>query len=216
MKDDSHEDFPIGCILLTQPFFFDESMWFPAPDWKASIVRGKAEGYDLGREEGRFIWENVEKGLKQNRLEELLRDTKHVKEEHDRYGKETIIRPRLGQGTFKVAVTDAYLRSCAITEEHSLPVLEAAHIKPYAEEGPHEVCNGLLLRSDFHRLFDRGYVTVTPDFRIEISRRLKEEFANGRSYYPFHGQPLNHLPNAEEDRPSRQMLIWHNENRFLG
>ena len=76
--------------------------------------------------------------------------------------------------------------------------------------------NGLLLRSDFHRLFDRGYITVTPEFRIEISRRLKEEFANGRSYYPFHGRRLNHYPQTEEDRPSRQMLLWHNENRFLG
>ena len=40
----------------------------------------------------------------------------------------------------------------AITGEKTLPVLNAAHIKPYAEEGPHEVRNGLLLREDLHTL----------------------------------------------------------------
>ncbi len=98
--------------------------------------------------------------------------------------------------------------------EHSLPRLEAAHIKPFNESGPHAVNNGLLLRSDFHRLFDRGYITVTPECRIEVSRRLKEEFENGRSYYPFHGRPLNHFPEAAQDRPLKELLIWHNENAF--
>ncbi len=211
-----NEDFKIGCIILTQPFFFEESTWFPVPDWKPQIVRGKAKGYELDKEAGRFIWKNVQRGLEQRRISDLLNETRRITEERDRYGKETVIRPRLGQGSFKIAVTDAYGHSCAITEEHSLPALEAAHIKPYAEDGPHEINNGLLLRSDFHRLFDRGYLTVTPEYRIEISRRLKEEFENGRSYYPFHGKCLNHLPKAEGDRPQKDMLVWHNENRYLG
>jgi putative restriction endonuclease len=126
------------------------------------------------------------------------------------------IRPRLGQDAFKVAVTDAYQRSCAITEEQSLPALEAAHIKPYGESGPHAVHNGLLLRSDVHRLFDSSYITVTPDYRIEVSRRLKEEFENGRYYYPFHGNRLHHLPSNAADHPAKDLLTWHNENIFKG
>jgi putative restriction endonuclease len=113
-------------------------------------------------------------------------------------------------------VTDAYGRACAITEEHTLPVLEAAHIKPFAEGGPNKIFNGLLLRSDVHRLFDKGYITVTPELRIEVSRRLKEEFENGRSYYPFDGKPLNHFPPDKQDWPSRELLAWHNENAFRG
>jgi putative restriction endonuclease len=113
-------------------------------------------------------------------------------------------------------VTEAYRRACAITEEHSLPVLEAAHIKPYGEGGPHSVNNGLLLRSDLHRLFDRGYITVTPEYKIEVSRRLKEEFENGRSYYPYHGQRLGHLPQSPADQPLLELLTWHNENAFRG
>ena len=126
--DRSHEDFKVGCIILTQPFFFDESFWFPAPEWSPEIVRGKAKGYELDKEAGQFIWKSVQRGLEQRRTSDLFRETQRIAEEHDRYGKETMIRPRLGQGAFKIAVTDAYFRSCAITEEHSLPALEA---RPY-------------------------------------------------------------------------------------
>jgi putative restriction endonuclease len=40
-------------------------------------------------------------------------------------------------------------------------------------------------------LFDAGYVTVTPELRFEVSRRIKEEFANGRHYYELHGKPIS-------------------------
>lgn len=124
-------------------------------------------------------------------------------------------RPRLGQGTFRIAVLDAYGRGCAVTEEHSLPALEASHIRPYAHDGPHEVSNGLLLRSDLHRLFDTGYVTVTPDLRLEVGSRLREDYQNGRSYYPLHETDV-HVLSAASDRPNRGYLEWHNEHVFLG
>ena len=64
-----------------------------------------------------------------------------------------------------------------------MPVLEAAHIKPYNLVGRHEISNGLLLRSDLHTLFDLGYMTVTPDdLRVRVSRRIHDEFENGREY----------------------------------
>jgi predicted restriction endonuclease len=147
-----------------------------------------------------------------NHFIDLEREARRIEEEKQRYGKESVIRPRLGQGAFRVLVTDAYHRSCAISGEHSLPALEAAHIKPYIDDGPHSVNNGLLLRSDIHRLFDAFYITVTPEFRIEVSRRLKEEFENGRSYYPFHGKSLTQLPTNREDMPFLEFLEWHNNN----
>jgi len=214
IPDNPNEDFQVGCIILTQPFFFDESMWFPAPDWSASIVRGKAKGYELDKEAGQFIWKNLHHAWAHQGVFDLDREAHRVEEERARYGKETTITPRLGQGAFRVLVTDAYHRACAITEEHSLPALEASHIKPFNESGPHAVNNGLLLRSDFNRLFDRGYITVTPEYRIEVSRRLKEEFENGRSYYPFHGHQIHHFPSDSEDWPSKEHLIWHNESIF--
>src|SRR5690606_29695122 len=110
-----------------------------------------------------------------------------VREAAARFGAPRLVTPRLGQGAFRVFVTEAYERACAVTGEHSLPALEAAHIRPYADDGPHDPRNGLLLRADLHRLFDQGFVTVTPEGRFEVGRRLREEFDNGRSYYPLHG-----------------------------
>jgi putative restriction endonuclease len=93
-------------------------------------------------------------------------------------------------------------------------VLEAAHIKPYALEGPHSVKNGILLRSDLHKLFDLGYVTVTPTLKLEVSRRLKAEWENGREYYAYHGKELMCRPTDAASFPSREFLQWHNENTF--
>lgn len=212
IPDLPHEDFQVGCIILTQPFFFDESQWFPAPEWSPSIVRGK--GYELDAEAGQFIWNNLQRAWIDERAFDLDAEAKRIEAERDRYGKETTIRPRLGQSTFRIMVTDAYKRACAITEEHSLPALEAAHIKPYNESGPHAVNNGLLLRSDIHRLFDRGYITIAPDFHVEVSRRLREEYKNGRSYYPFHGCRIARLPIERANLPYKEYLIWHNERVF--
>ena len=123
------------------------------------------------------------------------------------------MRPRLGQGTFRVAVTGAYGGACAVSREHSLPVLEAAHIRPYGSEGSHEVVNGLLLRADIHRLFDAGYVTVTPDRRFVVSQRLAQEWENGKAYYAMDGREIA-LPRRAADRPDPELLRWHNENVF--
>ena len=134
--------------------------------------------------------------------------------DQNRFGAEYLTRGRLGQGAFRVLVTDAYERRCAVTGEKTLPVLEAAHIKPYALLGPHRVSNGILLRSDLHKLFDLGYVTVTPELRVEVSPRLKSEWQNGREYYAHHGQPLRVHPTDPASQPGREFLSWHNENRF--
>ena len=94
-------------------------------------------------------------------------------------------------------------------------MLQAAHIRPYASDGPHDPRNGLLLRSDLHTLFDRGYVTVSPELRFEVSRRIREEFENGREYYRLHGQPVRE-PRRPELRPSAEFLDWHASHVFRG
>jgi putative restriction endonuclease len=71
----------------------------------------------------------------------------------------------------------------------------------------------MLLRADLHRLYDAGYVTVTPDLRFEVSRRLKDEFDNGRTYYDLAGRALV-VPIAQSSRPSPEALRWHAENVF--
>lgn len=202
----------IGCILLVEPVFFPREAWVPQPrDWPARTVSGKT--YDLTTGEGHRVWEACQE--RAMTLQPTIDRAALVAESSARYGAPRLVSPRLGQGTFRIAVTDAYGRSCAVTGEHSLPVLDAAHIRPYSADGPHAVANGLLLRADLHRLFDQGYLTVTPDHRLEVSSRLREDYSNGRSYYPLHGTELR-LPRVEGERPDVEYLRWHNEQVYLG
>jgi putative restriction endonuclease len=196
----------IGCILIVQPTFFSQSDWISAPsDWPPQTQTSKR--YDLTKGEGERVWlECLERAGRQEKLE--------AAEASARYGEPVLIKPRLGQGTFRVVVTEAYERACAVTGEHSLPVLEAAHIKPFAESGPNEVRNGLLLRADLHRLFDKGYITITPDFHLEVSPRLRYDFQNGRTYYPLQGTRLR-VPRRDTEKPDPVLLKWHNETKYL-
>jgi len=196
----------IGSLILATPFFFEEPHWIPVPQsWSPNIVQGKT--YDTDTTEGRQLFDVV-----QNRLSLSLSSFEECK----RYGEPQIITPRLGQGGFRVIVTEAYNRRCAMTGEKTLPVLDASHIKPYSKDGPNTASNGILLRQDIHTLFDRGYITINEDNIIEVSRRIKEDYGNGKEYYAFHGKPLTVMPDRVEERPSREFLLWHNKNVFAG
>ena len=64
------------------------------------------------------------------------------------------------------------------------------------------------------RLFDAGFVTVTPDYRFKVSDRLREEYANGRIYYELQARPLMVLPEDPSKRPSVEALNWHARHVF--
>lgn len=205
----------IGCVLIVQPVFFPRELWVRSPvDWPVRTQTDKK--YDLTIGEGARVWENCLRVAAALEPAETPQPQLQIAESPgQRYGLPTFIVPRLGQGTFRVAVTEAYGKGCAVTDEHSLPALEAAHIKSYVTGGPHDVRNGVLLRADLHRLFDQGYITLTTTLNLEVSRRLREDFANGRSYYPFHGK-LIRCPTDGAERPSNEYIRWHNDNVYLG
>jgi putative restriction endonuclease len=204
-------DYEIGCILLQSPFFFPEDEWIPASDWEPNIVQGRS--YDTQELRGKWIWDQVQEWLAIHRVAAGV--AAGPREEAPRFGEPQMVLPRLGQGSFRVVVTDAYKRRCAFTASPVLHVLDAVHIKPFAQEGPNDVQNGMLLRQDVHTLFDRGYITVTPEYKVEVSRRIKDEFENGREYYSAHGK-LIALPEEARLQPGKRFLSWHNENVYLG
>ncbi|MBW2647288.1 MAG: HNH endonuclease, partial [Deltaproteobacteria bacterium] len=111
----SSVDYQIGCILLEQPFFLNREDWIPAPkDWKPNIVKGKT--YDTSTVIGRELWDAVQL---QVRTRNDYRVEPPVTEGQGRYGKPTLVIPRLGRGSFRVFVTDVYGRRCAVTRERT-------------------------------------------------------------------------------------------------
>jgi putative restriction endonuclease len=199
----------IGCIAVTQPLFLPPDEWVPVPeDWSRNLVSGRT--YDLRSGPGRRLWDAcLQRAAARRHVPEWVEDAVSRR----RSGAPQVVRPRLGQASFRLAVLEAYGRQCAVTTEHSLPVLEAAHIRPWAAGGTHTLPNGLPLRRDLHRLFDLGYVTVRPDLRFAVSRRLRDEFANGRAYYELDGRPIQ-LPSTPAARPDAELLAWHEAEVF--
>jgi putative restriction endonuclease len=159
--------------------------------------------------EGERLWNEVTERLISNQTVKTLGQATTAAQENARYGTPVLVAPRLGQRSFRVLVTDAYNYRCAISRERTLPVLQAAHIRPYAEGGPHELSNGLLLRSDLHTLFDQHYVTIDPNKKtLIVSRRIREQFENGRDYYALNGRELLE-PADSLSLPSAENLSYH-------
>jgi putative restriction endonuclease len=198
----------VGCIVLEDPFFFDRSAWVEAPgDWAPNIVQGKT--YDAESEVAQTLLNDV--AIRRSGLA-LADESPEVP--GDMFGDPAFVRRRLGQGAFQVLVTDAYHRRCAVSGERALPVLQAAQIRPVSKGGPHQVSNGLLLRSDIHTLFDRRYATITPAGEFRASRHLKIDYDNGAPYYALERSPVL-FPRDPADRPSIETLQWHNDEVFL-
>lgn len=198
----------IGCVILAEPFFFPETDWIPEPeDWSSNLVQGKS--YSLQTDIGKRLWEQVQEKLRKV----APQNTSPNVEQQEQYSI-GLAKHRLGQGAFRILVTEAYRGICAVTGEKTLPALVAAHIKPYALNGPHDVKNGLLLRADIHQLFDQGYMTVTENYRVEVSQRIKEEYDNGKTYYAMHGNEIL-LPPNKNLSPAKEYILWHNEHIYL-
>ncbi|MGH9467784.1 MAG: HNH endonuclease, partial [Terriglobales bacterium] len=201
------------CILLSEPFFFAPGDEIPAP---ADFMRphGPWKSYDATVGTGRRLYEQVcerlartvyvGRGPAQNALVEA------------RYGTPRVVAPRLGQGGFRIGVLESYQRRCAMSGERTVPVLEAAHVRRYSDGGGHELSNGLLLRSDLHKLFDLGYLAVHPERKIIlVSERIREEFRNGRDYYVLRGRPLA-VPRDLAAQPDPEALQFHCDTVFRG
>lgn len=202
----TYEDPKIGAVLLRDVVFFSPSEVLPPPsEFALNLTRGRT--YDLAElSSGESIFEAM---LRQNLQAEsapLMVDTPTI-------GEPLLTSQRVGQQAFKALVAENYGHHCAITGDKVRPVLEAAHILPVAAGGQHRLDNGLLLRSDIHTLFDRGYIGVDTQHRLRVSPALREQFGNGDWFYSRQGMEIA-LPSRKADRPAQAFLEWHNDVVF--
>lgn len=209
---DRVESQQLSCVVLRDAVFLPERDWLPwthLEDWSDNIVSVK--GYDLARGVGTVLGEllaTVGTAPPPDLVGEYRPDDEDI-----RVHREQARLVREGQGTFRVRLLGAYSGRCAVTGERALPVLDAAHIQPYRGPQSNHVQNGLVLRTDLHRLYDDGYLTVTPDYRLAVSRRLRDEFENGNTYYAMDGLALR-VPHDPQLQPSRRALEWHASRVF--
>lgn len=203
----------LACMILRPVEFWPESAripWGIEDGFAPQIVAGKYE--DDPVRVARLL---AAVGSAGEIREQEFADRFVLPSEDERARRASGVQPvREGQAAFRLRLLDAYGNQCAVTGEHTTPVLDAAHIHPYQGPSSNHIQNGLILTKEFHALFDRGYVTVTPDYRVRVSPLLRADFRNGRRYYPYDGQPLAKLPQAAAAMPSREALAWHGASVF--
>jgi putative restriction endonuclease len=180
------------------------------PEFAPNIVQGKS--FSLAEEPAASYFEEALRRLLGHDLGGDLETAWHLP--GPVFGDPRLSPRRLGQRSFQAVVAGAYHRRCAITGDRIRPVLQAAHIRPVASGGEHRLDNGLLLRSDAHILLDAGYLGVDPKHRLMVSPRLRNEFGNGEEFYARAGQAID-LPDRRVDRPSREYLEWHLDEKYL-
>lgn len=180
--------------------------------WSRNIVQSKSER-DAARAE--ILLARIIDDAFHREVEAELRPRFELVDVDERRRREAEVVVREGQGTFRARLLDAYGNRCAVTGEHTEPVLDAAHIQRYLGPRSNHPQNGLLLTKEFHTLFDLGLVGVTPDYRVRVSRALKDRWQNGRRYYAYDEQPLVCVPGRSDDKPSPAALDWHMKHTFV-
>lgn len=203
----------LGCTILRSACFWPEDRWIAWGEnegWHANIVQGKTET-DATRAT-RLLMEMA--AAHQLIPTELGSNTFALQDVDDRELRLASQTVREGQGAFRARLFDAYGRRCTITGEHTAPVLDAAHIQPYLGPGSNHLQNGLLLTKEFHTLFDLGYVTITPDYRVRVSSALQRDWNNGLRYRAYDDRPLKVVPRDGSARPSPTALEWHGAHVF--
>jgi putative restriction endonuclease len=119
------------------------------------------------------------------------------------------LRVRLHQRSFRERVLLAYRQQCALCRLRHEELLDAAHIIPDVEdEGEPIVQNGLSLCKLHHAAYDRQFLTVRPDYRIEVRQAILDEDDGPMLLHGLkgmHGQRIV-LPRARELYPDPERL----------
>lgn len=120
---------------------------------------------------------------------------------------EKLVKLRESQEKFRADLIIAY-GACAVTSTAVAKALDAAHISDYKGKHTQVIANGILLRSDLHRLFDAKLLTFVPG-AITYVVRVSPDLA-GTPYDVLDGRPLT-VPSAPSQQPNRDLLARHNQ-----
>ena len=130
--------------------------------------------------------------------------------------RETIVKIRVNQSFFRKAVLAAYNFQCCITGLGIPELLNASHIIPWSKDKANQVNprNGLCLNAFHDRAFDRGLLTITPDFKVKISKSIKRNDADSALQdflFRYDGAKIK-IPTRF--LPDTKFLKYHNKSVF--
>lgn len=118
---------------------------------------------------------------------------------------------------FHDMVMHAYHYKCAITgkviryKEGKVDLfnLEAAHIKAQAHNGTFLPCNGIAMSRDMHFAFDKGFFTISDDYKVIVSEKMKGSWF----YNEYNGKQM-FVPEVDFYKPLPTFLKHHRNHVF--
>lgn len=132
--------------------------------------------------------------------------------------KSVLTEIRIKQSFFRKAILSSYQSRCCISSLQEPRLLIASHIIPWSTDKSNRLNprNGLCLSALHDRAFDLGLITVTQDYRLKVSKRIKKHTdvaMMNAGILSMDGMKIS-LP--EKFWPSPDFLGWHNQNIFEG
>jgi predicted restriction endonuclease len=157
--------------------------------------------------------------LEKHNFEETANDAPEIKlKMPDTFSgetKTTTIQTRIGQTFFRKVILASYQNKCCISGIAIPAILIASHIVPWglAKDKRLNPSNGLCLSALHDKAFDKGLMTVTPEYTIVISKIINDDNSKqAKLLQDMHGKKIT-LP--EKFLPDRDFLAWHYQNVFI-
>lgn len=126
------------------------------------------------------------------------------------------VKTRVNQQVFRQMVLANYNYSCAVSGINIPDFLVASHIVPWSVDTENRLNpeNGLCLSSLYDKAFDKGFITLSKEYRIEIADSLKSKATHhfyDKFFAPYAGKPIQ-LP--KKYLPSLTFLEYHHDVVF--
>lgn len=190
-----------GVVGLTNGSKFESIIWEGFQnDWEALAFESK------------LILANIK--------HEDIKDVVNIEMEDIPLGqdRERVVKQRIGQNFFRLAVLSAYENSCCITGISIKSLLIASHIKPWKSSDIKtertNPGNGLCLNALHDKAFDKGLITIDKEYRIVVSNHLKGKIIDEltKSWIISYDGERILLPHRF--LPERQFIQYHNDVVF--
>jgi putative restriction endonuclease len=157
----------------------------------------------------KFKNKNIEESIKEN-IDIDWKSKKGI-------DRKTIVKQRVNQSFFRSTILSSYNLKCCVTGLSIPDFLVASHIKPWSKDkenrtNPH---NGLCLNSIHDKAFDKGFITVTPDYKIMVSKYF-DDYSNDKSVNDFFIKYNNqNIIKPERFLPTKEFLDYHFKEIFI-
>ncbi len=128
------------------------------------------------------------------------------------------MKVRINQYFFRQTVLSANNYSCCITGINVPQLLIASHIIPWSKRKETRLNprNGLCLNALHDKAFDNGFITISTEYRIEVSNVIYDKYKNDTNTINWFNEYQNNKINLPERFvPEKQFLEYHYENIFL-